>query len=279
MYFEDRKLVIATMHHKEQVIAPILEKKIQVNCFVTDKLNTDAFGTFSGDVQRHLSPLDTLRAKCNAAMNLTKCDLAVASEGSFGNHPMMFFANVNEELVMLLDRKNGFELVERELSTETNMNSAFIKSIDELIDFAAKCGFPSHALIVKNREANFSYIKKGIQSKVELIESFQECQLKYSTVFVETDMRALYNPTRMKVIAKATEKLMDKLQKTCPICSFPGFSVQEITGGLPCSFCHNPTKSTKIIVSRCQKCAFEFKEEFPHGKAEEDPMFCDFCNP
>lgn len=279
MDFEDRKLVIATMHHKERVIAPILEKKLRVNCFVAEKLDTDAFGTFSGDVHRNLSPVDTLRAKCNAAMNLTKCDLAVASEGSFGNHPMMFFANANEELVMLLDRKNGFELVERELSTATNMNSAFIKTIDELLDFAVKCEFPSHALIVKNREANFSYIKKGIQSEDELIESFQECKLKYATVFVETDMRAMYNPTRMKVIAKATEKLMDKLQKTCPICSFPGYSIQEVKGGLPCSLCHKPTKSTKIAVFRCQKCAFEEKEEFPHGKSEEDPMFCDFCNP
>ncbi len=279
MEFEGRKMVIATMHEKEKVIAPILENNLHVNCFITDKLDTDAFGTFSGDVERSLSPIDTLRAKCNAAMNLTKCDLAVASEGSFGNHPLMFFANAHEEIVMLLDRKNGFEIVEREISMVTNMNSSFIKSVEELMAFADKCKFPSHALIVKNREANFSYIKKGIQSIEQLIESFHECKLKFTSVFVETDMRAMYNPTRMEVIEKATYKLMNKLQKTCPICTFPGFSVQEVITGLPCSLCHKPTKSTEAFIYRCKKCGFEECEEFPHGKNEENPMFCDFCNP
>ena len=61
-------MVIATMHEKEKVIAPILENNLRVNCFITDKLDTDAFGTFSGDVERSLSPIDTLRAKCNAAI-------------------------------------------------------------------------------------------------------------------------------------------------------------------------------------------------------------------
>lgn len=39
--FQGRKLLIATKHKKENVIAPIFEKEFGVNCFVSDKFDTD----------------------------------------------------------------------------------------------------------------------------------------------------------------------------------------------------------------------------------------------
>ena len=82
--FRGRKLVIATMHGKEQVIAPVLQEALGVEMILTGSLNTDTFGTFSGEIPRELSPEAAALAKCNLAMQLTGCDLAVASEGSFG---------------------------------------------------------------------------------------------------------------------------------------------------------------------------------------------------
>ena len=103
--FKNRRLVIATMHEKEQVIAPLLEKHLQVNCELPNNFNSDQFGTFSGEVERVNTPLETLRKKCEAAIKLTNSSLAVASEGSFGAHPYIPFAQANDELVMLLDIK------------------------------------------------------------------------------------------------------------------------------------------------------------------------------
>ena len=46
--FKGRKLLIATKHHKEMIIAPILEKELAVTCYTSDVFDTDSLGTFSG---------------------------------------------------------------------------------------------------------------------------------------------------------------------------------------------------------------------------------------
>jgi hypothetical protein len=45
--FRNRRLIIATKHKKEAVVAPLLQEKLGVRCFVDDEFDTDAFGTFS----------------------------------------------------------------------------------------------------------------------------------------------------------------------------------------------------------------------------------------
>jgi hypothetical protein len=279
MIFEGRTLVIATMHKKERVIAPLLEANLGVKCIVSDQLNTDVFGTFSGDISRVQNPMDVLRMKCNAAMDLTNVDLAVASEGSFGNHPMMYFTSADDELLMLVDRKNKLEIVERELSLQTNLNATYVNDFEELKSFALKIQFPSHAICMKDSEIGGSFLVKGIQTMDQLKSCFNECFNKFNSVYVETDMRALYNPTRMKVIEIAATKLCAKIASKCPNCSFPGYSVQTVLTGLPCSTCHFPTKSTRAFIYKCEHCAFQEEKNFPHDKTEEDPMYCDFCNP
>jgi hypothetical protein len=41
-------------------------------------------------------------------------------------------------------------------------------------------------------------------------------------VFIQTDMRAHMNPTRMKVITELAEKMDNRLATLCPKCSCPG---------------------------------------------------------
>jgi hypothetical protein len=94
--FQNRKIIIATKHEKEQVIAPILEKELGVNCFVDETFDTDALGTFTGEIERELDPISTVREKCLRAMKANNCDLGIASEGSFGAHPSMFFINADD---------------------------------------------------------------------------------------------------------------------------------------------------------------------------------------
>ena len=73
--FEGRRLLIATKHQKEQVIAPILEAGQGVQCFVPENYDSDIFGTFSGEINRKDTALETVRAKCLAAMEQFDCDL------------------------------------------------------------------------------------------------------------------------------------------------------------------------------------------------------------
>ncbi|MFM8711078.1 MAG: DUF6671 family protein, partial [Sphingomonadales bacterium] len=87
--FTGRKLLIATKHKKEIVLSPLLEAALGVHCFTDDRLDTDLLGTFTGEIERLDDPLTTARKKCEQGMALTGCDLAVASEGSFGAHPSL----------------------------------------------------------------------------------------------------------------------------------------------------------------------------------------------
>ena len=277
--FKGRDLVIATKHGKERVIAPIVEKELGVKCFVSLDLDTDLLGTFTGEIERKDDPITSARNKCFMAMELTNCDIAIASEGSFGPHPSLFFIPADDEIIVLIDKKNGLEIIVRELNTETNFNGSDIKTEEELLAFAANANFPSHGLILRKSKDEYGHIVKGINSVEQLSKVFIELMNDFGTAFVETDMRAMYNPTRMKIIESATQKLIKKINTLCPICNMPGFGITDAKEGLPCEICNFPTRSTLSYLYTCQKCNYTKEEKYPKGKKIEDPMYCDYCNP
>jgi hypothetical protein len=277
--FKGRRLVIATKHKKESVIAPLLEEHLGVQCFVPKDFDTDELGTFSGEIERKDGPIATARKKCLQAMEITNCDLGIASEGSFGPHPTIFMAHADDEFLLFIDKKNNLEIIVRELSLDTNFNAATISSFQNLVDLVKNVGFPEHAVILKITDKEVTSVVKGIQSWELLEESFHTLSASNSQVAAETDMRALYNPTRMKVIEKAAQKLVEKIKNRCPECHTPGFGVVNTKSGLPCEWCGLPTNSTKSHIYQCQKCNFELEKLFPNDKKTEDPMYCDRCNP
>jgi predicted Zn-ribbon and HTH transcriptional regulator len=277
--FGNRKLVIATKHQKEEVIAPILEAALGVKCIVPENFDTDVFGTFSGEKIRHEDPISTARKKCEMAMKLTNCDIGIASEGSFGAHPHLYFVNADDEFILLIDKKNNLEIIARELSTSTNFGGDDIKTKQELLAFAKQSLFPSHGLILRKEKDNIETITKDFKDLNHLEEVFLSMQSKYGSVFIETDMRAMMNPTRMEVIGLATQRLIEKISSRCPECEIPGFSITETKSGLPCGLCGFPTQSTLYHVLTCANCEFTRREMFPNKKEKEEPMYCDNCNP
>lgn len=102
---------------------------------------------------------------------------------------------------------------------------------------------------------------------------------RFDRLVVETDMRALYNPTRMEVIAEATRRLLDTLAALCPGCTWPGFAVADRQAGLPCGDCGLPTRQTRRWQYVCRRCGYEHWLDFPEGRTAADPAYCDFCNP
>jgi hypothetical protein len=236
-------------------------------------------GTFTGEIERELDPIATARKKCLWAMELSDCDLGVASEGSFGAHPSIFFASADEEFLIFIDKKNNLEIIVRELSMETNFNGKEIETEKDLYDFAESVKFPSHGLILRKSKNDNKDIIKGISDINQLVEAFKKLLDKSSSIFAETDMRAMYNPSRMTVIENATKKLVDKVNSCCPQCTIPGFGVTDLRKGLECGLCGSPTNSTLSLIYICQKCNFTKEEMYPNKKTTEDPMYCDYCNP
>lgn len=277
--FKGRKLLIATKHGKEKVIAPILENKLGVKCFVSNDFDTDVLGTFTGEIERKDDPITTARKKCLMAMQQYNCDMAIASEGSFGSHPSIFFVPADDEILLFIDKKNNLEIIARELSTNTNFNSEEIKTENQLKDFAKRIHFPTHGLIIKKARNDLTEIVKGITDWETLIVTFHRFIEKHKIAFVETDMRAMYNPSRMNVIEKATEKLIAKIISYCPQCNTPGFGITDAKQGLPCSLCGFATRSTLSYIYTCQMCCYTKEVKYPNNKITEDPMYCDFCNP
>jgi hypothetical protein len=278
-WFRDRQLIIATNHGKEQVISPILASRLGVRCSVAESLNTDQFGTFSGEIERLTDPLTAARHKCEAVMDSENIDLAIASEGSFGNHPTLFFAPANEELLLLTDHKNNVEFSVRELFTATNFSSEWVTNEEELLLFAEKALFPSHGLILRTSETSADHLVKGIVSPEELLHHFKLLKSHHSNILVQTDMRAHLNPTRMNNIRLVTEKLVERLKTTCLECGAPGFGVIRSVPGLPCEWCNFPTPSTLYHAYGCVVCAHSEKRYYPYNKQVESATYCNYCNP
>jgi hypothetical protein len=115
--FTGRTAVLATMHQKEQVIAPILQQELGLEVIIPQGFDTDRFGTFTRDRPRPDHQLATARLKALAALEITGADLAIASEGAFAPHPDLPMLPCDRELVVLVDRTHDLEIVGVALST------------------------------------------------------------------------------------------------------------------------------------------------------------------
>ncbi|MCU0660661.1 MAG: hypothetical protein MUD00_03580 [Candidatus Pacebacteria bacterium] len=279
-FFEGRKAVLATMHGKEKAIVPILEKELGLQIVVPEHFDTDQFGTFTREIKRTGNQLEAARRKAQAAMKITGIDLGIASEGSFGSDPEIPFVQSNLELLVLVDEKNLLEITGTHRSLETNSAGEYVSTVEEALAFAKKVGFPQHGVIVRKKEKSKRGIYKGIDTEEALRQRVTKLLKGFfiRKVYIETDMRAHMNPTRMENIAKATTDLVLQCKSECPRCKTPGFSIVATKSGRKCSGCGSVTDSPAAYIRTCQKCHFEKEIEIKHTILE-NPENCSWCNP
>jgi hypothetical protein len=279
--FGGRKAVLATMHKKEQVIAPILESELGINIVVPVEFNSDVFGTFTNEVERTGDQLEAARKKVEVAMLQSGLNIGIASEGSFGPHPIFSFAPFNRELVLFVDRDLELEITGYVANSDTNYAQKEVESYEEAYDFAKSIGFPKHGIIVKKSATTTdpNEIIKGITDIDQLRDSVAFFTQSQQTAFIETDMRAMYNPTRMNNIKLATLDLISKMKSLCPSCQTPGFEVIQVKKGLPCQLCGFPTNITLLQIYECKKCKHQKEVKYPNGNKHADPTYCNVCNP
>jgi hypothetical protein len=274
--------ILATMHNKEKVISPLLKEHLGINLIVRKGLNTDIFGTFTREIKRPDTQIITARLKAKKALEMYDEKIAIASEGSFAPHPLIPYIYANREIIIFLDQENDLEIIGEVFSMETNFNHQTISSLEESEEFAHKVGFPEHGLVISfdNISTGKTQFIKGITSKENLINSVEIAIKNTNGKFhIETDMRAMYNPTRMKNIALATQDLINKINSLCPQCHTPGFMINQKIPGLPCELCHQPTSLIKAVIFQCQKCNFTQQQLFPNNQEFADPSLCEYCNP
>jgi hypothetical protein len=267
---------------KEKAIGPPFEKSLGCK-IIPAKINTDLLGTFTGEIKRELAPLACVKEKCYRGLEFEKGTLGIANEGSFGPHPSFPFIPANSEVLFFSDRNLEFELTLSKTSLETNFSAKSIQNIDELSAFAKQALFPSHALILRPNDTEYSnLIFKGIQNYEELYRIFQRCSevSRDRLVWVETDMRAHMNPTRMKKIEELAYEMANRLANPCPSCQIPGWGLVNSVPGLPCKECRRQTDLIKSKIYGCCKCEYkEILETHLTQKEMADPSWCPFCNP
>lgn len=275
--------VLTTMHAKELVIAPVLQDALGLTVRLAEGVDTDAFGTFSRERERTGSQLDAARAKVLAGFErVPGARVGFASEGSFGPHPGIPLVALGRELVLMIDRESGLELVGYDASFETNFAHVVVTDVGAGLSFAGHAGFPAHGLIVMGNHnglpAPRTYLNKNIADLPALESAIRRAIGLCGAAFVETDMRANRNPTRMVAIARATRDLVRRLHRLCPSCGHPGFDVTQRISGLPCMWCGRPTAVVMTDILGCGSCGH--REERPAAAtARADPGRCDHCNP
>lgn len=276
--YQDIKIILATKHKKEEAIRKPFEDAFNAKIFVPDDYDSDQFGTFTGEIPRHDTAYDTVINKAKEASLRYSFDYAIANEGSFGPHPTIYFAPADIELITFIDNKYDIVVIESEMTTETNYGHQDISVTTDYTDFLKKIKFGTHGLIIRCLDNN-TIIAKGVNQLEELASILKSSFERYKEIRLETDMRAMMNPTRMSVINKVATKLVQRLQQKCQQCKTPGFGKMSMEGHLLCEACGTETERYQTKVLSCIKCDYKEYLPRPDGLEKAEQKDCPYCNP
>ncbi len=268
-----------TQHGKEHVIGSVLGPALGCRIERVSGYDTDLLGTFTRDILRAGTQIEAARKKARLGMELAGLPLGLASEGSFGPDPMIGMLPWNVEFLLWIDDVRGLEVVG---TAQGKAIFAHLQVQDwaAVAVFARQWGFPEHQLVVRPEGESDSRIRKGISSWADLEDAFTWAlgQSPSGRVFIETDVRAHANPTRLAIIRLAAEDLASKLRCLCPGCGAPGFWIVERVPGLPCEDCGAPTREPQADVLGCVKCPHRATRQRTDRNTAA-PDRCDYCNP
>jgi hypothetical protein len=276
--YHDQPVALLTQHGKEGVIAPVLAKLLGCRVEKVDGFDTDLLGTFTRDIAREGSQLDAARKKARIGMELSGLCIGIASEGSFGSDPFSGMLPWNRELLIWIDDRLGIEIIATSAG-KTNLSHRLIESWEEAEDFARSSGFPEHHLVIRPADENHPELRKGLADWPSL-EDAVIWALNFAPnqrAFIETDMRAFANPTRLENIRLAAEDLARRVTSLCPACGAPGFALAGQVRGLPCEDCGTPTNEVKAYRHRCVRCEHQMLVEREREYASA--RYCNYCNP
>lgn len=128
------RVALGTMHGKAAVIAPPLSA-LGIGVVVPEALDTDRFGTFSGEVARVGTMEQAARAKARAAVAMTGLPVGIASEGAYGPHPVVPFLALAQEMILWHEAATGREIVEVQRDDRPAYDNALLSGVDEVVGF------------------------------------------------------------------------------------------------------------------------------------------------
>lgn len=278
--YAGRRAVLATMHGKEAAVAPAFREIAGIGVTGARGIDTDRLGTFTGEVARTGSVEETALAKARLGMAATGETLGIASEGSYGPHPQVPFLAAGVEHLVFVDEERGLVVRETLVDEAPVYDHAVIGSVLELEPVLWRLGFPDHAVTVRPNDG-VQVARKGIRERPDLREAvaWAVALSADGRAFLQTDMRAHMNPTRMAAIGRLAARLARRLLQVCPSCRAPGFGAVGVERGLPCALCGEPTGMVRAELHGCAACGYSEARPRPDGRVEAEAGSCPACNP
>lgn len=271
--------ILTSKHEKVALIRPQFLEAINLEVRELP-LDTDLLGTFSGEIERTASPLETAIKKARLGMQASGIPLGLASEGSIGADPAMPLLTSDFELVVLVDDERDLIISETFRSFDIFAGRREFRSGDDISEFLSLVDFPNHHLIVLTEGAKGLTYIKGISNLTKLKDSIEELLAVSPTgsVVIESDFRANHSPSRQENIRQAATKLAARIANLCPECVAPGWGVVDYVRGVECHGCGdiNPDIAHRETLG-CLKCSARGP-----GKVINEfigPARCFSCNP
>jgi hypothetical protein len=254
--YRGRTVVFATRHGKERQAEAPFRELLDARVVAPDEIDTDRFGTFTGDVPRTATPWRTALDKARLGVELTGIPLALASEASYGG---AWWAGRHHELLLFHDSARDITLAEEASASSTDPTAVHAVAV------AGRDG----AVVARKGLADADALAAAV---AELLGGGGDARVR-----VGPDHRAHADPSRQSVIAGLCTRMAERLARPCPDCRMPGWGLVDVERGLPCALCGTPSAAVAADVHGCGSCGAT--RAVPRAERTVDPRWCDACNP
>jgi hypothetical protein len=275
-------IAVGSMHDKHVAIGKPFAVRLGAELVVPSGLDTDCFGTFTGEVERYGNMLDAARAKAELAIEKSGLAYGLGSEGTFGSHPYLPDASADTELLVFVDRSRDLFIRDVLITRRTNYGWFPARPGGDWSAALRQLGFPSHGVVVTpNAQIGRFEPIKGLRDPTDLQFAIEAAARRSfdGEARVTSDMRAHMNPTRMAAIRALAHRLAIRIQSICKVCGAPGFGLADLARGLPCAVCKAPTPDAVAEIHRCALCKFELIVPFRTRRTAAPSCRCRHCRP
>ncbi len=265
-------LALLTQHGKESAVQSAL-MQAGYTVHTVPGFDTDTLGTFTGETPRAGSQLDAATTKARLATQISGQQYGLGSEGSFGPDPYVGLTAWAQEILVWWDAQAQRAVFALTQGALTNYAQRTVTTWAQAQEFATQSGFPEHGVVVG---------KPGTASFTKDATDWPELELQVGTalalgpLWLETDMRAHRNPTRLRMIAECAQELSRLLQCPCPACKQPGFGEDSPIQGAVCKGCGAVTSAVRAKKTRCNACGYSEETVI---QATVPASRCERCNP
>lgn len=197
----------------------------------------------------------------------------LGSEGSFGPDPYLGVTPWGMEVMAWWDQSAARSIHAMVQGPQTNYAQCLATDLNAGLNFASQSGYPSHGLILGRPFE--PWFNKEIRDLSSLEQALVD-GLRHGPVWLETDMRAHRNPTRMAMISRAADALALRLKSLCPHCRASGFGPVALVEGARCEDCGSVTRAARARTLQCGACGHTCEEAI---RATVPAAQCPACNP